>query len=194
MRIVRDTALGLMTTAGIALSLPASAQVVVIDEPAVYGYRAPAPVYVAPPVAAAPVVVEQPVIVVPQGPPPNLWRQRNQVIDAVFTKEKRVLYDAGYAAQTREARSYYNPPAFVQSGPGVYYWQRPNVYGPSRSAAPPPPPPPSVQYFSPPAVQYFSPPTPAGHCGTMRFWDGERCVDARRRSPYENPYNRRFLK
>ncbi|MGE8940423.1 hypothetical protein ACO2I3_00775 [Leptospira interrogans] len=193
MRIVHDTALGLMTTVGIALSVPASAQVVVVDEPAVYGYRAPAPVYVAPPVAAAPVVVEQPIVVVPPGPPPNLWRQRDQVIDAVFTKEKRVLYDAGYAAQTREARSYYSPPAFVQSGPGVYYWQRPNVYGPSRSAAPPPPPP-AVQYFSPPTVQYFSPPSPAGHCGTMRFWDGERCVDARRRSPYENPYNRRFLK
>lgn len=193
MRILRDASLGLFWAAGVAFSLPALAQVVVIDEPAAYGYRAAPPAYLAPPASPAPVIVEQPLVVVPAGPPPDLWRQRDQVIDAVFTKEKRVLYDAGYAAQTREARNYYNPPAFVQSGPGVYYWSRPNYYGPSRTAAPPPPPP-AVQYLGPPSVQYFSPPSPAGHCGTMRFWDGERCVDARRRSPYENPYNRRFLK
>jgi len=192
MPLLRDTAIGLMSVAGVAYAIPAFAQVAVVDGPAVYGYQAAAPVYVAPPVAPAPEIVEQPVVVVPPGPPPNLWRQRDQVIDAVFTREKRVLYDAGYAAQSREARAYYNPPAFVQSGPGVYYWARPNRYGPSRSAAPPPPPP-DVQYFGPP-VQYFSPPSPAGRCGTMRFWNGDRCVDARRRSPYANPYNRRFLK
>ena len=184
MPFLRDTAGGLMTIVGVATALPAVAQVAVVEEPVGYGYQ---------PAAPAPVVVEQPVVVVPAGPPPNLWRQRDQVIDAVFTKEKRVIYDAGYAAQSREARAYYNPPAFVASGPGVYYWSRPNVYGPRRSAAPPPPAPP-VQYYAPPAVQYYLPPSPAGRCGTMRFWDGDRCVDARRHSPYRNPYNRRFLK
>lgn len=187
MRISRGTVIGLTTMAGIAFAASASAQDRYVDGPIGYGYRAAAPVVVAPP-APAPVVAEGRVIVAPLPPPPDTWRQRRQAYDAIFTKDKRVVYDSNLNAQLRDVEAYYNPPASAvyvrSSGPGVYYWSPPNRgYGPARSAAPPP---------SPPAVMYFSPPTPAGRCGPLRYWDGTRCTDARYYSPYQNPYKWRF--
>lgn len=48
--------------------------------------------------------------------PPELWRQREVAYDAIFTQDKRIIYDAGRAAQTRAftkgyaPRWYYAPP------------------------------------------------------------------------------------
>lgn len=41
--------------------------------------------------------------------PPRLWRQREVAIDAIFTRDKRIIYDAGRAAQTRAALGPYGP-------------------------------------------------------------------------------------
>jgi hypothetical protein len=42
-------------------------------------------------------------------------------------------------------------------------------------------PPPVYGYSSPRAERERSYRAPAGHCGTYRYWNGERCVDARNR-------------
>lgn len=53
------------------------------------------------------------------GPSDPLWRQRDVAFDAVFTEDKRIVYDAGRAAQTRAvigpygATAYYGPQPVV---------------------------------------------------------------------------------
>lgn len=41
--------------------------------------------------------------------PPRLWRQQEVAYDAIFTQEKRIIYDAGRAAQTRAVVKHYAP-------------------------------------------------------------------------------------
>ena len=119
------------------------------------------------------------------GAPPSLWRQRRQAYDAIFTKEKRVVYDSDYAAEFRQASRYYAPPVAYAYGPAprmqVYYWRKPNRYGPDRIIAPAPAAPP-VQYFAPVAAE----------CRTFQYWDGAQCIDARYYSPYQNPFKYLF--
>ena len=55
------------------------------------------------------------------------------------------------------------------------------VYGSYRYAPPPPP-----VYYQPPAVEWLPPPRPSS-CGQYRYWDGERCADARWHPPYTGP-------
>ena len=101
--------------------------------------------------------------------PPDLWRQREVAYDAIFTRDKRVIYDSNRAAQTRAAVGFHGP--VVYSGPRPYH-----PYG-------------SVKDYGPPPVGYFAPAfSPAGTCGTFRYWNGETCVDARFYSRYKNPY------
>ena len=111
--------------------------------------------------------------------PPNLWRQRREAYDAIFTKEKRVIYDADYVAEFKQTADYYAPPQpgfyAPNGGVSVYYWRRPTQFGPVRSHAPAPP------------VVFFGPPAPP-NCGTFRYWDGTRCLDARFQSRYQNPF------
>ena len=44
--------------------------------------------------------------------PPILWRQRDAAFDAAFTEDKRIVYDAGRAAQTRAVVGRYGPSAY----------------------------------------------------------------------------------
>jgi len=98
--------------------------------------------------------------------PPSLWRQREVAYDAIFTPDKRIIYDAGRAAQSRAAAEYY------KHQPNYYY--RAPAYGPVNGYAP-------VEAIGPII-------DPAGTCGTFRYWDGTKCVDARYHSRYKNPF------
>ena len=110
--------------------------------------------------------------------PPDLWRQREVVYDAIFTKEKRVVYDSGRAAQSRAAAQFYARKVRAYA-PEVYY--RAPAYG-------------SIKDYGPPPLGVVEPIIdPAGSCGTFRYWDGADCVDARYYSRYKNPYKRRYL-
>lgn len=70
-------------------------------------------------------------------------------------------------------------------------------YPPEYYLPPPPPPPPAVRVYRyappPPIVEYappvygwMYPPRPA-NCGKYRYWNGERCADARYDPPYTGP-------
>ncbi len=159
-----------------------------VDGPNAYGY-APAPELVEAP-GNGPVVYSYSQVTVRYGGapaygygaaylpgPPNLWRQREVVYDAIFTKEKRVIYDSGLAAESRAAAEFYAPKVQVYA-PEAYY--RPPVNGPVAGYGPPVP-------VAAPVID------PAGSCGTFRYWDGAGCVDARYYSRYKNPYKRRYL-
>jgi len=99
--------------------------------------------------------------------PPSLWRQREVAYDAIFTPDKRIIYDSGLAAQSRAAAQFYG------YQPRVYY--RAPAYG-------------SIKDYPPP-VGFVGPfVDPAGSCGTFRYWNGAECVDARYYSRYKNPY------
>ena len=108
--------------------------------------------------------------------PPDLWRQREVAYDAIFTKEKRIIYDSGLAAQSRAAAEFYAPRVGAYA-PEVYY--RAPAYGPNNG--------PATVEVAGPIID------PAGSCGTFRYWDGAGCVDARYDSRYKNPYKRRYL-
>lgn len=88
--------------------------------------------------------------------------------------------DRGY----RTYRPAYGPPpyAYGYAPPGPY---APNYYAAPRVIVQPPAvviaPPPAV-VVAPPAAYYGW--TPAGGCGTYRYWNGDRCVDARRKYDY----------
>jgi hypothetical protein len=84
----------------------------------------------------------------------------------------------------------------------------PVYYAPPRYYVPPPPVPPSVAppppapfyrqpfppaayygppaYNGPPAYEWLPPPRPPS-CGVFRYWNGERCADARYHPPYVGP-------
>ncbi|HEX2841610.1 hypothetical protein [Hyphomicrobium sp.] len=66
-------------------------------------------------------------------------------------------------------------------------------YPPEYYLPPPPPPPPVARVVPPPAAVYeppvygwISPPRPS-NCGKYRYWNGERCADARFDPPYVGP-------
>lgn len=99
--------------------------------------------------------------------PPSLWRQREVAYDAIFTPDKRLIYDAGLAAQSRAAAEFYG------YRPQFYY--RAPAYGP-------------INGYPPPIGVVGPVIDPAGTCGTFRYWDGAKCVDARYHSPYKNPF------
>ncbi|MCL4767884.1 MAG: hypothetical protein KJZ80_16785 [Hyphomicrobiaceae bacterium] len=71
---------------------------------------------------------------------------------------------------------------------GSYYVSPPHY-------APAPLPPPAPVYrqpwrpsasYGPPAYEWLPPPRPSS-CGVFRYWDGERCADARWYPPYIGP-------
>ena len=71
-------------------------------------------------------------------------------------------------------------------GYGYGYVERPMippapVYG-GYGYAPPPP----RTYYGPPVAEWLPPPRPSS-CGQYRYWDGDRCADARRDPPYIGP-------
>ena len=52
--------------------------------------------------------------------PPQLWRQREVAYDAIFTEDKRIIYDAGRAAQTRAFfKGYAYPPKWYYAPPAM---------------------------------------------------------------------------
>lgn len=52
--------------------------------------------------------------------PPELWRQREVAYDAIFTQEKRIVYDSNRAAQTRAALKFYGPePSYAPPSAGL---------------------------------------------------------------------------
>lgn len=74
---------------------------------------------------------------------------------------------------------YFAPPAYYL--PPTYGYDRRAIY---RDAPPPPVYAPPLPY-APPAYGYV--PERPSSCGQYRYWDGERCVDARRVPPYIGP-------
>lgn len=52
--------------------------------------------------------------------PPSLWRQREVAFDAIFTEDKRIVYDAGRAARTRAAAELYGPKAYYRPPAAVF--------------------------------------------------------------------------
>lgn len=63
---------------------------------------------------------------------------------------------------------YYSAPGTGYAGPGLYQYA----------------PPPTLWYASPPVM--LIPVRPAS-CGRYRYWNGERCADARYEPPYVGP-------
>jgi hypothetical protein len=68
-----------------------------------------------------------------------------------------------------------------------------DYYYPPEYVLPPPPlppvrmvPAPPVPVYEPPVYGWIAPPRPAS-CGKYRYWNGERCADARREPPYIGP-------
>ena len=106
--------------------------------------------------------------------PPDLWRQREVAYDAIFTRDKRIIYDSGLAAQSRAAAEFYGRRVYGY-GPPAYY--RSPGYGSAKG------------YWAPPVGLA----APSGNCGTFRYWNGEGCVDARYFSRYTNPYKWKYL-
>lgn len=80
--------------------------------------------------------------------------------------------------------SYVAPPYPYHPGPYSYGYARPapyapTYYAPRRVIAPPP-----AVIIAPAPVYAYQGWSPAGGCGTYRYWNGERCVDARRKHDY----------
>jgi hypothetical protein len=50
-----------------------------------------------------------------------------------------------------------------------------------------PPPPPVVEYEPPVYGWYYTPPPRPANCGQYRYWNGDRCADARYDPPYVGP-------
>jgi hypothetical protein len=66
-----------------------------------------------------------------------------------------------------------------------------DYYYPPEAYLPPPPPvevvpPPPVAGYQPPVYGWIAPLRPAS-CGKYRYWNGERCADARDDPPYIGP-------
>jgi hypothetical protein len=64
-------------------------------------------------------------------------------------------------------------------------------YPPEHYLPPPPvvrvvPVPPPVADYEPPVYGWIAPPRPS-NCGKYRYWNGERCADARYDPPYVGP-------
>jgi hypothetical protein len=64
-------------------------------------------------------------------------------------------------------------------------------YPPEHYLPPPPvvrvvPVPPPVAVYEPPVYGWIAPPRPS-NCGKYRYWNGERCADARYDPPYVGP-------
>lgn len=72
-------------------------------------------------------------------------------------------------------------------------WYDDDYYYPPEYYLPPPPPvrvyryaPPPVIVYEPPVYGWLAPPRPS-NCGKYRYWNGERCADARYDPPYIGP-------
>lgn len=73
-------------------------------------------------------------------------------------------------------------------------WYDDDYYYPPEYYLPPPPPPvriyryapPPVVVYEPPVYGWLAPPRPS-NCGKYRYWNGERCADARYDPPYTGP-------
>lgn len=75
-----------------------------------------------------------------------------------------------------------------------YRGYKDDFYYPPEYYLPPPPPVRVYRYAPPPAVVYEPPvygwlavPPPPSSCGKYRYWNGERCADARYDPPYIGP-------
>jgi hypothetical protein len=69
-----------------------------------------------------------------------------------------------------------------------------DFYYPPEYYLPPPPPariyrgaPPPVVVYEPPVYGWMALPPPPSSCGKYRYWNGERCADARYDPPYIGP-------
>lgn len=86
-----------------------------------------------------------------------------------------------------------NDPTVIEIGRRWYRSYEYDFYDPPEYDLPPPPPvrayrvvPPPVVIYEPPVYGWIAPPRPAS-CGKYRYWDGERCADARDDPPYIGP-------
>ncbi len=175
--------------AAVASATPAAADGYVVNGPGAYGY-APGPALIADAPDGAVIYSYSEVTIRYRAAPPNgygtayltgppdLWRQREVAYDAIFTRDKRIIYDSTLAAQSRAAAEFYGP-RFNGYAPEVVY--RKPAYVARRDFGPPP-----VRVVEPIVVE------PAGNCGTYRYWNGTGCIDARYVSRYRNPYKNRF--
>ena len=84
-------------------------------------------------------------------------------------------------------------PALTEVGRRWYRAERDDYYYPPEYYLPPPPvrayryAPPPVVVYEPPVYGWLAlPPAPAS-CGKYRYWNGERCADARYDPPYIGP-------
>lgn len=69
------------------------------------------------------------------------------------------------------------------------YYEAPRRYGPAPLVPPAPVfrrPWPSAAEYGPPVYEWLPPPRPTS-CGVFRYWNGERCADARHYPPYIGP-------
>lgn len=89
----------------------------------------------------------------------------------------RRSYFSSPPPEWRRGGTAYFGPAYARGG--VYYWS-----GPGPNVEPP-------RYFSAPRERVIigGPADLAGSCGTYRFWNGERCVDARFERRDNRPFN-----
>jgi hypothetical protein len=101
-------------------------------------------------------------------------------------------WPAGDAAEVPVDRDYRE---YEENNGGAYYAAPRDYYAaPPRYAPPPLPPPATISggsaqpapVYGPAAYEWLPPPRPAS-CGVFRYWDGERCADARLHPPYIGP-------
>ena len=78
------------------------------------------------------------------------------------------------------------PAAPVLGPPRLVKTVKPHVPAAEAAPAVAPPPPPPVAVYEPPVYGWISPPRPS-NCGKYRYWNGERCADARFDPPYVGP-------
>ncbi|MCC7250428.1 hypothetical protein [Hyphomicrobium sp.] len=75
--------------------------------------------------------------------------------------------------------------ALIEVGRRWYRGYRDDFYYPPEYYLPPPPP---VVVYEPPVYGWLAlPPPPPSSCGKYRYWNGERCADARYDPPYIGP-------
>lgn len=84
--------------------------------------------------------------------------------------------------------------ALIDIGRRWYRGYKDDWYYPPEYYLPPPPrvrvyryEPPPVVVYEPPVYGWLALPLPPSSCGKYRYWDGERCADARYDPPYIGP-------
>ena len=108
-----------------------------------------------------------------------------RAVDAPWSVVPITYLGSGYDRYDDDADDEEDIPAPV--GAYGYGYDRPppppSGYGPYGYGYRPPAP---TGYFTPPVVEWLPPPRPSS-CGEYRYWDGERCADARWQPPYVGP-------